>query len=45
MSTHQEIVQIGITLELLIRLLNGIIGYDVILFNLEVRKVKRSVTD
>ena len=35
--THQVVIQIGITLELLIRLLDGIIGDDVILFKFEMR--------
>jgi len=34
--THQEIIQIGVAFKLLIRLLDRIIGYNVIFLDLEV---------
>jgi hypothetical protein len=44
-ATHQEIIQIGIALKFLVRLLDRIIGNDVILFYFEVGQVECSITD
>lgn len=38
--THQVVIQIGITLELLIRLLDGIITNDVVFLDTEMRQVE-----